>query len=80
MAQYMSILPEAKIFIGIGAAFDLLTGRIRQAPRWMQRVGLEWLFRLTQEPRRLAKRYLVNNPLFIVRVAGQLLRLRTYPL
>ena len=80
MAQHMSILPEAKIFIGIGAAFDLLTGRIRQAPRWMQRVGLEWLFRLTQEPRRLAKRYLVNNPLFIVRVAGQLLRLRTYPL
>jgi N-acetylglucosaminyldiphosphoundecaprenol N-acetyl-beta-D-mannosaminyltransferase len=78
MAQHMSILPEAKIFIGVGAAFDLLTGRIRQAPRWMQSAGLEWFFRLTQEPRRLAKRYFVNNPLFIVRAAGQLLGLRKH--
>jgi N-acetylglucosaminyldiphosphoundecaprenol N-acetyl-beta-D-mannosaminyltransferase len=73
MAEYISILPEAKIFIGVGAAFDLLTGRIRQAPRWMQGLGLEWLFRLTQEPRRLCKRYLINNPLFILRAARQLL-------
>jgi N-acetylglucosaminyldiphosphoundecaprenol N-acetyl-beta-D-mannosaminyltransferase len=80
MAQYMSILPEVKIFIGVGAAFDLLTGRVRQAPRWMQRSGLEWLFRLTQEPQRLAKRYLVNNPLFVARAAGQLMGLRNYPL
>jgi N-acetylglucosaminyldiphosphoundecaprenol N-acetyl-beta-D-mannosaminyltransferase len=78
MAEYLSILPEAKIFIGVGAAFDLLTGRIRQAPRWVQRSGLEWLFRLSQEPRRLAKRYLVNNPLFILRAAAQLLGLRNY--
>jgi N-acetylglucosaminyldiphosphoundecaprenol N-acetyl-beta-D-mannosaminyltransferase len=76
MAQCLSILPEAKILIGVGAAFDLLTGRVRQAPRWMQRSGLEWLFRLTQEPRRLARRYLVNNPLFILRATGQLLGLR----
>jgi N-acetylglucosaminyldiphosphoundecaprenol N-acetyl-beta-D-mannosaminyltransferase len=80
MAQYMSILPEAKIFIGVGAAFDLLTGRIRQAPRWMQRSGLEWLFRLSQEPKRLARRYLVNNPLFVVRAAGQLTGVRNYSL
>jgi N-acetylglucosaminyldiphosphoundecaprenol N-acetyl-beta-D-mannosaminyltransferase len=73
MAQYMSLLPEAKIFIGVGAAFDLLVGRVRQAPRWMQRSGLEWLFRFIQEPRRLARRYLVNNPLFIARAARQLL-------
>ena len=78
MAQHMSILPEAKIFIGIGAAFDLLTGRIRQAPRWMQRVGLEWLFRLTQEPRRLAKRYFVNNPLFLLRIFYQFTGLKKY--
>ena len=76
MAKYLSILPEAKIFIGVGAAFDLLTGRLRQAPRWMQRCGLEWLFRLSQEPGRLAKRYLINNPLFVVRAAAQLLGLR----
>ena len=53
MAQYISILPEAKIFIGVGAAFDFFTGRVRQAPRWMMRLGLEWLFRLFQEPTRL---------------------------
>jgi N-acetylglucosaminyldiphosphoundecaprenol N-acetyl-beta-D-mannosaminyltransferase len=78
MAEHVSILPEAKIFIGVGAAFDFFTGRVRQAPRWMQRVGLEWFFRLTQEPRRLAKRYLVNNPLFVVRAAAQLLGIRNY--
>ena len=76
MAQYISLLPEAKIFIGVGAAFDLLTERIPQAPRWMQRVGLEWLFRLIQEPKRLWRRYLVNNPLFVFRAARQLLTSR----
>lgn len=78
MAEYLPLLPEAKIFLGVGAAFDLITGRLRQAPRWMQRAGLEWLFRLTQEPRRLARRYLVNNPLFVARAAGQLLGIRKY--
>jgi N-acetylglucosaminyldiphosphoundecaprenol N-acetyl-beta-D-mannosaminyltransferase len=80
MAQYMPLLPETKIFLGVGAAFDLLTGRVRQAPRWIQRSGLEWLFRLAQEPRRLMRRYLVNNPLFIWRAAGQLLGLKNYHL
>jgi N-acetylglucosaminyldiphosphoundecaprenol N-acetyl-beta-D-mannosaminyltransferase len=78
MAQYMSILPEVKIFIGVGAAFDLLTKRVHQAPRWMQSAGLEWLFRLMQEPRRLAKRYLVNNPLFILRIFYQFTGLKKY--
>ena len=78
MATHLQLLPEAKIFIGVGAAFDLLTGRVRQAPRWIQRSGLEWFFRLTQEPGRLWKRYLVNNPLFIIRAGAQLLRLRKY--
>lgn len=79
MAEYIDSLPEAKILVGVGAAFDLLTGRVRQAPRWVQRAGLEWLFRFTQEPRRLARRYIVNNPLFIARAAAQLLNLRSYP-
>jgi N-acetylglucosaminyldiphosphoundecaprenol N-acetyl-beta-D-mannosaminyltransferase len=74
----LALLPEAKIFIGVGAAFDLLTGRVRQAPRWIQRAGLEWLFRLSQEPRRLWKRYLINNPIFVVRAGAQLLGLRKY--
>jgi N-acetylglucosaminyldiphosphoundecaprenol N-acetyl-beta-D-mannosaminyltransferase len=73
MAEFMPILPETKILIGVGAAFDLLTGRVSQAPHWIQRSGLEWLFRLIQEPKRLWKRYLVNNPLFVVRAMKQLL-------
>ena len=76
MAEHISLLPEVKVFIGVGAAFDLLTGRVRQAPRWMQRNGLEWFFRWTQEPGRLTRRYFVNNPLFIWRAAAQLAGLR----
>jgi len=55
----------APVLIGVGAAFDFLAGVKRQAPRWMQRSGLEWLFRLGTEPRRLGPRYLVNNPRFV---------------
>ena len=78
MAANISVLPEAKIFLGVGAAFDLLTGRVRQAPRWVQAMGLEWLFRLSQEPGRLWRRYLINNPLFILRASAQLLGLRNH--
>jgi N-acetylglucosaminyldiphosphoundecaprenol N-acetyl-beta-D-mannosaminyltransferase len=56
---------EASALLGVGAAFDIHTGRVPQAPRWMQRSGLEWVFRLGVEPRRLASRYLRNNPQFI---------------
>lgn len=70
----------APVLIGVGAAFDFYTGRIPQAPRWMQRNGLEWLFRLWQEPRRLWQRYLVYNPLFVVLVAAQILKLHRYSL
>lgn len=71
---------NAPILIGVGAAFDLLSGRIPQAPRWMQQRGLEWLFRLWQEPQRLWYRYLVYNPLFVFQVMIQALGLRHYPL
>lgn len=53
------------IIIGVGAAFDFLAGTKRQAPVWMRNVGLEWLFRLCSEPKRLWKRYLVGNTLFV---------------
>jgi N-acetylglucosaminyldiphosphoundecaprenol N-acetyl-beta-D-mannosaminyltransferase len=72
MAAHLGLLAETKIMIGVGAAFDLLTGRIRQAPPWMQRSGLEWLYRLSQEPRRLSRRYLANNPRFAIRALAQL--------
>jgi N-acetylglucosaminyldiphosphoundecaprenol N-acetyl-beta-D-mannosaminyltransferase len=54
------------VMIGVGAAFDFHAGFKPQAPAWMQSLGLEWLFRLIHEPRRLAKRYLYNNPRFVV--------------
>ncbi len=79
MAQYWQRL-EATLFFGVGAAFDFHAGRVRQAPRWVQRCGFEWLFRFGCEPRRLWKRYLKNNPLFILRALGQLTRLRSYRL
>jgi N-acetylglucosaminyldiphosphoundecaprenol N-acetyl-beta-D-mannosaminyltransferase len=63
MAAHRSTLPA--LMIGVGAAFDLLTGRKKQAPRWIQRSGLEWLYRLVQEPRRLWRRYLVYNARFL---------------
>jgi len=56
---------DVPVIIGVGAAFDFLAGLKPQAPRWMQRSGLEWLFRLCCEPQRLWKRYLVGNSLFI---------------
>jgi N-acetylglucosaminyldiphosphoundecaprenol N-acetyl-beta-D-mannosaminyltransferase len=70
----------APLLIGVGAAFDFHTGRIPQAPRWMQQNGLEWLFRLAQEPQRLWYRYLVYNPIFVLLILAQTLRLRRYSL
>jgi N-acetylglucosaminyldiphosphoundecaprenol N-acetyl-beta-D-mannosaminyltransferase len=62
----------ASVLIGVGAAFDFHAGLKRQAPRWMQCSGLEWLFRLGTEPRRLWRRYLTNNPRFLWRILLQL--------
>jgi N-acetylglucosaminyldiphosphoundecaprenol N-acetyl-beta-D-mannosaminyltransferase len=78
MAGHRELI-RAPVLLGVGAAFDLLTGRVAQAPRWMMAAGLEWLFRLVQEPRRLWRRYLVYNPLFLFHVALELLGLRRYP-
>ena len=62
------------VALAVGAAFDFLAGTVSQAPRWMQRSGLEWGYRLAQEPKRLAKRYLWGNPRFVAAVARQSLR------
>ena len=79
MAAYGSRL-AATVLLGVGAAFDFHAGRVSQAPRWIQRSGFEWLYRLAREPRRLWKRYLSNNPRFLVRIAAQKLGLRSYPI
>ncbi|HEX4125647.1 MAG TPA: WecB/TagA/CpsF family glycosyltransferase [Tepidisphaeraceae bacterium] len=69
---------KAPVLVGVGAAFDFHAGVKNQAPRWMQRSGLEWFFRLITEPRRLWKRYLINNPLFISYVLAEKLRLKNF--
>lgn len=79
MAELAPLLDRG-VLLGVGAAFDFLTDRVPQAPRWMQRAGLEWLHRLFSEPRRLGPRYLRNIPLFIFRLLLQALRLRRYPM
>jgi N-acetylglucosaminyldiphosphoundecaprenol N-acetyl-beta-D-mannosaminyltransferase len=65
------------VMLGVGAAFDFLAGTKPQAPRWMQGCGLEWLFRFVTEPRRLWRRYLLQNPRFAFLAIAQLLRARS---
>jgi N-acetylglucosaminyldiphosphoundecaprenol N-acetyl-beta-D-mannosaminyltransferase len=74
MAAHRGRIPA--VMLGVGAAFDFLAGAKRQAPRWMQNHGLEWLFRLGTEPRRLGRRYLKHNPRFAALFALQLLEQR----
>jgi N-acetylglucosaminyldiphosphoundecaprenol N-acetyl-beta-D-mannosaminyltransferase len=68
----------APLLVGVGAAFDFHAGIVSQAPSWMQRNGLEWLYRLSREPRRLWRRYLTQNPRFMVGFARQYLRERSH--
>jgi N-acetylglucosaminyldiphosphoundecaprenol N-acetyl-beta-D-mannosaminyltransferase len=68
MAAHTAAL-DASVLIGVGAAFDIHAGLSPQAPRWMQRSGLEWAFRLAHEPRRLWRRYLYSNPRFLADIA-----------
>jgi len=79
MAEFLPKL-DATLMVGVGAAFDFHSGRMSQAPRWMQRSGLEWLFRLASEPRRLWKRYLSNNPRFLWGFFLQKSGVKKYPL
>lgn len=77
MARYVNKL-RVPLLIGVGAAFDFHTGRLDEAPAWIKRAGLQWLHRLLQDPRRLWRRYLLNNPLFIWRITLQLFKRRNY--
>jgi N-acetylglucosaminyldiphosphoundecaprenol N-acetyl-beta-D-mannosaminyltransferase len=70
---------DAPVLVGVGAAFDFHAGLVPQAPGWMQSAGLEWAFRLAQEPRRLWKRYLRYNPRFVAGFGAQWLRSRRRP-
>ena len=71
MAENINKLSNS-VLIGVGAAFDFITNSVRQAPSWMQKSGLEWLFRFSQEPIRLAYRYTILNVIFILLITRQL--------
>ena len=77
MAEYVDRL-RVPLLVGVGAAFDFHTGRIDDAPAWMKRTGLQWLHRLLQDPGRLWKRYLRNNPSFVWRITLQFFKQRNY--
>jgi N-acetylglucosaminyldiphosphoundecaprenol N-acetyl-beta-D-mannosaminyltransferase len=75
MAQFVDQL-HVPLMIGVGAAFDYHTGRLRDCSNWIKRAGLQWLHRLVQDPKRLWKRYLRANPAFLLQIALQLSGLR----
>lgn len=79
MAANFQRLP-CKIMVGVGAAFDIHTGRVQDAPQWIKDAGLQWAHRLCQEPGRLWKRYLLNNSAFLFAISLQLAGLRHHPL
>jgi N-acetylglucosaminyldiphosphoundecaprenol N-acetyl-beta-D-mannosaminyltransferase len=79
MERYVDSL-QVPLMVGVGAAFDYHTGQIRDCSEWVKRAGLQWLHRLIQDPRRLWKRYLRNNPAFLWHIACQLSQLRQYPI
>ena len=68
------------IMLGVGAAFDFHSGKIDQAPRWIQRSGFEWLFRVCKDPKRLWKRYAIGNSLFISKIIPAMMGLKKYEL
>lgn len=78
MFEQASLL-DVPVMVGVGAAFDLLTGRVRQAPGWMREHGLEWLWRLCMEPKRLWRRYLFGGSRFVFGVTLELLGMRRSP-
>jgi N-acetylglucosaminyldiphosphoundecaprenol N-acetyl-beta-D-mannosaminyltransferase len=79
MAQYSERLP-VNLMVGVGAAFDINSGNLKDAPKWMKDGGLQWLHRMFKEPRRLAGRYLKNNPRFLWLMLLQLTGLRRRPI
>jgi N-acetylglucosaminyldiphosphoundecaprenol N-acetyl-beta-D-mannosaminyltransferase len=78
MAQYVDRF-QVPLMVGVGAAFDYHTGSIRDCSVWVKRAGMQWLHRLLQDPKRLWRRYLRNNPAFLWHITCQLTRLRRYP-
>ena len=68
LIEYLQNAGHKEVFMGVGGSFDVISGEIRRAPKWMQKCNLEWLYRMLQEPGRLFKRYFIGNTIFIARV------------
>jgi len=66
--RYKAQLSSINFIMGVGGSFDVFAGKTKRAPVWMQKIGMEWFFRLIQEPKRMWKRYLVGNTKFILLV------------
>lgn len=79
MAEFLPLL-DTTVMLGVGAAFDFHTGRMKEAPRWMMRCGLQWLHRLCSDPKRLWRRYGVIVPSYLFRIFLQRTGLKKYPL
>jgi N-acetylglucosaminyldiphosphoundecaprenol N-acetyl-beta-D-mannosaminyltransferase len=77
MEQYLHSL-DVTLMVGVGAAFDINSGITRDAPAWMKQSGLQWFHRLLQEPRRLARRYLINNPKFLFLISLQFMGFKRF--
>lgn len=77
--RYKNQFKQIKIFMAIGATIDFEAGNVNRAPKWVSEMGLEWLYRLVSEPRRLWKRYLVEGPVFFWFLLLQVLKLYTHP-
>lgn len=66
--RHREILKDVNLIMGVGGSFDVVAGKTKRAPKWMQKIGMEWFYRFLQEPKRMWKRYLVGNTKFILLV------------
>ena len=71
LIEYLQNQGNNAVFMGVGGSFDVISGNIPRAPRWIQKIGMEWFFRVLQEPRRLAKRYFIGNFKFVSAVVKE---------
>ncbi|WP_222844083.1 WecB/TagA/CpsF family glycosyltransferase [Saccharicrinis aurantiacus] len=74
LAQNSAVLKNVNFTMGVGGSFDVIAGKVKRAPRWMQNNGLEWFYRVKQEPKRMWKRYLIGNTKFIYLVCKECLK------
>jgi len=72
--KYRNILKKVNLIMGVGGSFDVIAGKVKRAPKWMQELGLEWFFRFLQEPKRMWRRAFIDNSKFIVLVVKEILK------